>query len=149
MKVDKVTVNVRYSRALAQGEHKTVELGVEASIDAREDWQAAQATLYSQLAQQFRELWQKNGTTPHALDVPVSSTGQAPGGHQIGTQPSSAVEAPPAPASLPAATHYCTEHNQEFQRRVNKDTGKEFYSHRQDKGWCNEQGGWPQGRAEQ
>jgi hypothetical protein len=42
MDVQTISANVRYSKALAPGEHKTIELGAEASLDPGEDWGLAQ-----------------------------------------------------------------------------------------------------------
>jgi hypothetical protein len=70
MEVVKVSASVRYSRALAQGQHKTVELSAEASIDVGEDWVLGQQGLYSMLAQQLRSLWgQQNGHNGHEKGV--------------------------------------------------------------------------------
>jgi len=53
MKVSVVKVNVRYSKQMADGSHKTVELGVEGSLTCSdEDWHEAQADLYHQLGDQ-------------------------------------------------------------------------------------------------
>ena len=60
MKVTTVSANVRYSKALADGAWKSIELSAEASLDAKEEWQDAQAELYSQLGQQLKTLWATN-----------------------------------------------------------------------------------------
>jgi hypothetical protein len=80
MKVQKVSAVVRYSQDTGKGAWKSLELGVEASLDDRERWQAAQAQLYSELASQFKQLWPQNGYA-HA------ETHQE--GHQIDAQPPS------------------------------------------------------------
>ena len=70
MKVEKVTANIRYSQDTGKGAWKVIELGAEGSVDAEEQWQAAQALLYAELGKQLKALW-VNGT---------STTTQAPGG---------------------------------------------------------------------
>jgi hypothetical protein len=72
MKVTTISVSIRYSKSLAQGEHKTVEVGAEAVIDPEEeDWCLAQQNLYASLTTQLRTLWGKNGiVTQHAPDDP-------------------------------------------------------------------------------
>jgi hypothetical protein len=53
MKVTTVSASVRYSKALGDGSHKTVE----ADVDAEEPWRESQATLYHQLGDQLKGLW--------------------------------------------------------------------------------------------
>jgi hypothetical protein len=130
MNVSKVTATVRYSQDSGKGAWKSLELGCEASVNEREDWMKAQATLYGQLAGQFKTLWSQNGTIPHAQD--------APEGHRIDAQPSSAQASPDGNVSQPASAHFCQEHGVPFKARAGQYG--EFYSH-QIKGtreWCNE-----------
>jgi hypothetical protein len=61
MNVNKVTATVRYTQDTGKGAWKSLELGCEASIDERENWRAAQAQLYAELASQFKTLWSQNG----------------------------------------------------------------------------------------
>jgi len=49
MKVTTVTATIRYSQDTGHGAWKVIELGAEGSVDAREQWQAAQAFLYAEL----------------------------------------------------------------------------------------------------
>ena len=56
MEVTKITAQVRYSRYIG-GSWKSVELGSEATVDARENWQSAQAYLYHELGKQLKSLW--------------------------------------------------------------------------------------------
>ena len=102
MNVNKVTATVKYTQDTGKGVWKSLELGCEASINEREDWQTAQATLYGQLAQQFKALWSQNGDVPHV---------HAPEGHRIDVQPSQhesgrgggpPTESQPQPNPLPA-----------------------------------------------
>ena len=131
MNVNKVTATVRFSQDTGKGAWKSLELGCEASISEREDWQTAQATLYGQLAQQFKGLWSQNGTTPHQAHAQ-----EAPEDHRIDAQPSSAQSAPNGSQHNPE--HFCQEHNQEFTAR--KGQYGEFYSHpiKGTREWCNE-----------
>ena len=46
-----------YSKAQADGAWKSIELSAEASLNAKEEWQEAQAELYSQLGQQLKAFW--------------------------------------------------------------------------------------------
>ena len=61
MKVTTVSASVRYSMALGDGVHKTVELSAEAMLDDGEMWKMAQANLYEELTGQLKALW-GNGT---------------------------------------------------------------------------------------
>jgi hypothetical protein len=124
MKVQQISVNVRYSKALAQGEYKTVELGLEAALDEEEDWGLAQQGLYAALTTQLRMLWSKNGhNSEHAQN-----------GSEAAIEGSwEEIKASPSPAKA----HWCSVHNVEF-RRFEKD-GRWWYSHRDGDSWCKEQ----------
>jgi hypothetical protein len=66
MKVTSVAVNIRYAKEI-EGSWKTVEVGVEASIEQGEQWTVCQQGLFAQLSAQLREVWgwgKKNGQTP-------------------------------------------------------------------------------------
>ena len=54
MKVTTVSASARFSKALGDGMHKTVELSAEATVEYAEMWQEAQASLYHQLGEQLR-----------------------------------------------------------------------------------------------
>ncbi len=69
MNVVTVTANVRFSKALVDGSHKTVELGAEAAVGKQEAWEEAQAALYAALGQQIKVLW-TNGI-PKAQEAPA------------------------------------------------------------------------------
>jgi hypothetical protein len=84
MQVTTVTATVKYTQDTGRGAWKSLELGAEASINEREDWQQAQATLYGQLAQQFKTLWAQNG----------SASMNAPEGHQVPVQASNPYSRP-------------------------------------------------------
>ena len=60
MKVSTVSASVRFSKAIGDSQHKTIELSAEATLDARETWTEAQASLYRQLGQQIKALWNDN-----------------------------------------------------------------------------------------
>jgi hypothetical protein len=54
MKVTTILASVRYSKALGDGSHKTIELAVEATLTPQEEWHKAAATLYHQLGDQLK-----------------------------------------------------------------------------------------------
>jgi hypothetical protein len=120
MNVIKVTATVRYSQDTGKGSWKSLELGCEATVSETEDAFKAQATLYGQLARQFRELWQKNGTAP-AQDALGSPNGS---------------QANPQTATL-TKEHWCELHQREWKSKKGKYGT--FYSHKAPDGsWCNE-----------
>jgi hypothetical protein len=80
MNVTKVTATVRFTQDTGKGAWKSLELGCEASINEREDWQTAQATLYGQLAQQFKALWsQRTAPVQKAIRKAIRLTYSPPG----------------------------------------------------------------------
>ena len=60
MKVTTVSASVRFSKAIGEGQHKAVELSTEATLDAKKHGPEAQASLYQQLGQQIKALWNGN-----------------------------------------------------------------------------------------
>ncbi|MBM3941731.1 MAG: hypothetical protein FJ316_02180 [SAR202 cluster bacterium] len=104
MKVTTVSANIRYSRDMGQGAWKVVELGAEATLDAKDDWQTAQAGLYQQLGQQLRALWAN--------------------GH--GKAQETPAEAAETPAQPEPPAHFCQAHQTDF-KRFEKD-GRVWYS---------------------
>ena len=119
MNIQKITASVRYSAALPDGQHKTLELGAEALLQPGDSWEQSQAALYKALGAQLRTLWASNGT-PHAAPTPQA----------VQDRPTSA----PAP-TVPA--HYCKAHGKPHQRH--EKGGKVWYSHKAPDGsWCNE-----------
>jgi hypothetical protein len=97
MKVTEISVQVRYSKPLEDGSHKTLQVGVEASLDPEEDWAIAQQGLYSMVTQQLRTLWAKNGTSPDYGQLEEASWEQ--------------IKAMPSPRE-----HYCPIHEKPFKR---------------------------------
>jgi hypothetical protein len=76
MQVTSVSVNVRYSKQMNDGNYKTVELGVEGSLDpSDDDWQEMQSTLYRQLGDQMRYVFSGNGSgkTPNGAEKAVEA----------------------------------------------------------------------------
>ena len=57
MKVTTVSASARFSKALGDGTHTTIELSAEAAVGEQENWREAQAGLYQELGQQQRALW--------------------------------------------------------------------------------------------
>lgn len=70
MKDEKVNATIRYSQDTGKGAWKVIELGAEGTVDARENWQSAQAYPYNELGQQLKTLWangSSNGATTEAI----------------------------------------------------------------------------------
>ncbi len=113
MQVDRVRASLRYSRDTGNG-WKTVELGAEASLGAQEEWQKAEAQLYTELSASLMSLWARGTFNGEKAEE------------------SRELEQP---------AHWCQEHNQEF-RRFERQTSKGlsvWYSHkREGEGWCRE-----------
>jgi hypothetical protein len=111
MRIATVSASVRFSKALGDGQHKTVELSAEAFLDDDEVWTEAQGNLYRELGQQLKTLW-ANGNSKAA-------------------QEPTTVEAPTTKSE-----HYCQEHRTEY-NRYGKD-GRVWYSHKVGNKWCKE-----------
>jgi hypothetical protein len=67
MRIDRISANIRYSKAQEGGAWKTVELAAEASVTPSENWQEAQSQLYAELGQQLKALW-GNGNGHHKAE---------------------------------------------------------------------------------
>ena len=122
MKVTTVSANIRYSQDTGHGAWKVVELGVEATLDAKETWTVAQAKLYQQLGCQLKTLW-NNGNGQKAGVDPT---------HPVAAAPKPQPEAPAQPKE-----HFCPEHGVSFKqyRRGNST----WYAHKTSDGkWCRE-----------
>jgi hypothetical protein len=122
MKVTTISASVRFSKALGDGQHKTVELGAEAVIASlTESWQEAQAQLYAELSQQLKALWGNgNGHHPPA------------DGSEVGERVQSNATPPGDPE------HWCEEHRAVYHRHEGKN-GSAWYSHKAPDGsWCRE-----------
>jgi hypothetical protein len=123
MKVDKVTATIKYSQDTGKGAWKAVEIGAEATVDQREQWDTALASLYTDLGQQLKSLW-ANGNSHKAQDAPTT-----PANAPSETEP----KLPPAQAP----EHYCQVHQTAF-KRYERD-GRVWYSHKGPDGkWCKE-----------
>jgi hypothetical protein len=112
VKVTTISANLRFSKDIGHGAWKVIEIGAEANIDPREDWQSAQAALYQQLGHQMTTLWNNaNG------------------------KPTQETTTPETPATK--SEHYCQEHQTEY-NRYEKD-GRVWHSHKTSNGkWCKE-----------
>jgi hypothetical protein len=122
MRISTISVQVRYSKPMADGSHKTVELGVEGSLtDSTEDWQEVQRDLYKDLGSQMRYAFSGNGTG--------IATGKAQVASERHIRP-----VPELPEPPPA--HYCTQHRTPF-TKFSKN-GRSWWSHRHGNGWCRE-----------
>ena len=115
MEVDRVKATLRYS-AEARGAWRSLEIGAEATVAPDEDWRTAQASLYQQLGQQLRALWD-NRRADEAPEKPAEASEEA----NLPTPPE----------------HYCQQHQVEY-RRYEKD-GKVLWAHKAPDGtWCRE-----------
>jgi len=127
MEVNKVSANIRYSQDTGKGAWKVIELGAEGSVDARENWQSAQAYLYAELGKQLRQLWHNgNGAALNGN-----------GGAETAVEP----PAEPAPVSGSESTpeHWCSEHGTAYTQKNGKG-GESWYSHKAPDGsWCREE----------
>ena len=123
MKVTTVSANIRYSQDTGHGAWKVVELGAEATVDQRDNWTDAQATLYHQLGQQLKTLW-ANGNG-HKAQVGSAEPTEAP----------SEPEPPQVPTQQPE--HYCAEHAAPFKQYRRGESV--WWSHKTGDGkWCKE-----------
>ena len=114
MKVTTVSASARFSKALGDGVHKTVELSAEATVDYAEDWQEAQVRLFQELGQQLKALW-----TTTANGHTTTRNGKLEGNTNTSNG------------------HYCQQHGVPFQRH--EKNGRTWYSHKTDSGeWCRE-----------
>ena len=120
MKVTTISANIRYSLDTGHGAWKVIELGAEATIDAKDSWQQAQHQLYGELSQQLQKMW-ANGKT-------------AQNDHDSAVETIKATEPAPAP---PNPEHWCREHQTEFKRHERQ--GRVWFSHKAPDGkWCKE-----------
>jgi hypothetical protein len=101
MQVTSVSVNVRYSKQMADGSYKTVELGCERNpTNSDEDWHEVQAELYRQLGEQMRYVFGGNGS------------GKAQNGPEKAVPATTPTPLPPPPPRQ----HWCTTHKTEYKR---------------------------------
>ena len=97
MKITTVSANVRYSKDMGHGAWKVIELGAEATLDAKDSWEEAQHQLYEKLSQQLQKMWANGKTTQNGDDSAGETT--------------KAREPLPAPQK---PEHWCQEHQVEF-----------------------------------
>ena|SRR5918996_1204457 len=128
MRVTEVSVVAKYSLDTGHG-WKAIEVGATATLELEETLEGAQQELYNRLASQLKSLW-ANGRGSPSQACPEQSRGDAPEGHRIDAQPSSA----PLPPN--GKGHWCYEHGVEYKRY--EKNGAAWYSHRQGSGWHNE-----------
>jgi hypothetical protein len=121
MNVNAISVHIRYSKPLADGSHKTVELAAEGTLAPGEDWHEAELSLYNELGQAMKQAFASNGS----------------GKAQNGPEKSAQAPAKKTPTSRPdRPTHWCETHNCDFHRY--EKNGKVWYSHRVGNSWCRE-----------
>jgi hypothetical protein len=122
MDIQNISVHIRYSKPLADGSHKTVELAAQGTLNPGEDWHKAEVALYHELGETMKYVFSGNGSGKPALTGP-GKPHNAP--------------ARKAPASRPGRPeHWCEEHTCEFNRY--EKNGKVWYSHRVGNSWCKE-----------
>ena len=74
MQVNKIVLTLRYSKEIADGAWKSIEVGAEAAPSEEQSWQAQQRELYAELAGQLRVLFTNNtGNTPPAKEEPATN----------------------------------------------------------------------------
>lgn len=113
MRVTKVSAEVQYSKAINEGSWKKVNLGAEATVTPKENWQEAQRALYAALATQLKELFTNGPQQPAQKPAPKEKKAGNPG---------------------PSDPSWCPIHNVKMKRR-GKD-GQTWYSHKTKDGWC-------------
>jgi hypothetical protein len=118
MNVNNISVHIRYSKPLADGSYKTVELGAEGTLNPDEDYHDAQVALYHELGSTMKYVFSGNGAGKPQNDreKPVE------------TAPSQ-----PEPQEL---DHFCRKHQTPF-KKYTKD-GRSWWSHRVGSAWCRE-----------
>jgi hypothetical protein len=130
MNVQNISVHIRYSKPLADGSYKTVELAAEGTLAPDEDYHDAQVTLYHELGETMKYVFSGNGSSKPTL----TGSGKPQNG------PEKPVQAPARKASaIPTRPeHWCEEHNCDFNRY--EKNGRVWYSHRvgNTKEWCRE-----------
>jgi len=115
MDVTSITVHIRYSKSLADGSYKTVELGAERTLNPDEDYHEAQVALYHELGETMKYVFSGNGAGK--------------------SQNSPEKPAPPQPETQ-QSKHYCRQHRIPF-KKYSKE-GREWWSHKLGSGWCRE-----------
>ena len=121
MKVTTVTAQVKYSQDTGHDAWKSIELGAEASVDGKESWTEAQASLYQQLGQQLKVLW-ANGNG-HKPQDGAESHGEDPQPTEQPSQPN-------------GSNHHCQQHGVPFKQYHRGD--KSWYAHKSGAKWCRE-----------
>lgn len=118
MKIDRITVNVRYSQGLAKGSFKTVELGAEGTLTPEEDYHEAQLSLYHELGETMKYVFAS------------TSAGKVQNGAESHLPPLVSSSPPPRPE------HWCEVHHCDFKRY--ERNGQVWYSHKAGTSWCRE-----------
>ncbi len=128
MKVERVNASLRYSQDTGKGAWKVIELGAEGTVDARENWQSAQAYLYAELGKQLKSLW-TNG---------IGATAEVNGAGGAESHGEAVPEPGPDPTSREGSEHWCATHGVAYTQKNGKD-GSTWWSHKApDGGWCRE-----------
>lgn len=121
MEIDRIKINVRFSKNTKHGEYKTIEVGAEASIGPSENWEEASDELYNQLAKQLARSF--NGPTEEPSEEKTAPVEDLPA--KIDEE-----------SSPPESKHWCEEHQTNFEKR--EGLQKTWWSHKVKDG----DGGW-------
>jgi hypothetical protein len=70
MDIRSISVHIRYSKPLADGSHKTVEISAKGSLAPGEDWHKAEVALYHELGETMKYIFSGNGFGKPALTGP-------------------------------------------------------------------------------
>jgi hypothetical protein len=70
MDIRSISVHIRYSKPLADGSHKTVEISAKGSLAPGEDWHKAEVALYHELGETMKYIFSGNGFGKPALTRP-------------------------------------------------------------------------------
>jgi hypothetical protein len=75
MEIQSISVHIRYSKPLADGSYKTVELAAEGTIAPGEDWHEAEVALYHELGETMKYVFSGpgSGKVKHGPEMPLST----------------------------------------------------------------------------
>lgn len=142
--VTKVEARVGYKKTDGEGNVKTVEFAVEASVLPQADWGEVRAALYETLVQQLRAVFappavHSEPPPERRPDTPEQARGLGASDRQTNGPPPQAPETPAASGDLEP---YCLEHGVKTKQRSRTGPHGEYtyYSHktgRGDQDWCN------------
>ena len=127
MKVERITAQVRYSQDTGHGAWKAVEIGAEATVDARERWSEALAHLYADLGPELKSLW-ANGNGQKATEASQDTAEST----VAASQPAERSNGQQEPLE-----HFCQQHGVAFKRFTRGNSV--WHSHRVGSQWHREE----------